>query len=200
MPRVTITVPDSNAQPYRFQLDRQVVTLGRGSENDIVIDSASVSASHAEMRRVIGGYELHDLGSTNGIKLDGERRPVIALKHGATLKIGDVAFDFFLSDEEQGALNREKPFESSPILKEAELPAAPRGGPPRPREIVIRQESSGGMGFFAALLVLLLALAAFLAGIQIRHQKETGRSLVEGVKAKYSGKTAPAAPAAPAEE
>ena len=42
--------------------------MGRGSDNDIVIDSGSVSGSHAEMRRIEGGYELVDLGSTNGIK------------------------------------------------------------------------------------------------------------------------------------
>ena len=51
MPRVTITVPDKNAQPYRFQMDREVVTLGRGSENDIAIESGSVSLYHAEMHR-----------------------------------------------------------------------------------------------------------------------------------------------------
>ena len=61
MPRVTITVPEKNAQPYRFQLDRPVVSLGRGSENDIAIESGSVSVHHAEMRRIEGGYELRDI-------------------------------------------------------------------------------------------------------------------------------------------
>ena len=105
MPRVTITVPDSNPQPYRFQLDRRVATLGRGSNNDIVIDCGSVSVSHAEMRRIEGGYELRDLDSTNGIKLDGERMPVIPLRSGLSVKLGDVAFDFQLSDEECEALD-----------------------------------------------------------------------------------------------
>ena len=52
MPRVTITVPDKKPQPYRFQLDRKLTRMGRGSENDIVIDCASVSVHHAEMERV----------------------------------------------------------------------------------------------------------------------------------------------------
>jgi pSer/pThr/pTyr-binding forkhead associated (FHA) protein len=56
MPRVTITVPDRTPQPYRFQLDRRVVSLGRGSDNDIAIDCGSVSVRHAEMVRVDGGY------------------------------------------------------------------------------------------------------------------------------------------------
>ena len=126
MPRVTITVPEKNAQPYRFQLDRPVVSLGRGSENDIAIESGSVSVHHAEMRRIEGGYELRDIGSTNGIKLDGVRYEVIPLRSGATVKIGDVSFDFLLSDEESEALAREKPPELSPITRDPEVETPPK--------------------------------------------------------------------------
>ena len=84
MPRVTITVPEKNSQPYRFALDRKSVTLGRGSENDIVVDCASISVHHAVMERIEGGYQLRDLGSTNGTKLEGENaRP--AASRGALL-------------------------------------------------------------------------------------------------------------------
>lgn len=176
MPRITITVPEKNAQPYRFQLDRQTVTLGRGSDNDIAIESGSVSVQHAEMRRVEGGYELHDAGSTNGIKLDGVRYEVIPLHSGSTVKIGDVSFDFALSDEESEALAREKPPEPSPITREAELPAEP------PRQPA--STPSGGSGFGAILIFVILATAAFFAGMGIRHQKETGGSLIEAIKAK----------------
>lgn len=192
MPRVTITVPEKNAQPYRFQLDRDVVTLGRGSENDIAIDSGSVSVHHAEMRRVPGGYELHDIGSTNGIKLDGARLTVIPLRNGAVVSIGDVAFDFLLSDEEIEALSREKTTGLPPIIREAELPPAPaKPTPPRPS---YTPAPAGGSGFGATFLFVLLAVIAFYAGLAIRHQKETGKSLFDGIKMKQSGMTAPAAP------
>lgn len=192
MPRVTITVPEKNAQPYRFQLDRQVVTLGRGSENDIAIDSGSVSVKHAEMRRVEGGYELHDIGSTNGIKLDGTRHEMIPLRSGATVKIGDVAFDFMLTDEELEALSREKPIEPSPITREEEIPAEkPAAKRPSPAPAY-----SGGSGFGATVLFVILAVIAFFAGLAIRHQKETGNSLFDAIKAKQSGLTAPAVPGA----
>ena len=137
MPRVTITVPEKTPQPYRFQLDRQVVSLGRGSENDIPIDCGSVSVKHAEMLRVDGGYELKDVGSTNGIKLDGERREVISLKSGLTVKLGDVSFDFTLSDEEQEALAKEKSSGETAIQQKSEagdidLPPARRAASPVP--------------------------------------------------------------------
>lgn len=192
MPRITITVPEKNAQPYRFQLDRQTVSLGRGSDNDIAIESGSVSVHHAEMRRVEGGYELHDASSTNGIKLDGIRYEVIPLRSGATVKIGDVSFDFQLSDEESEALAREKPPEASPITREAEIPSPAR--PPRPAAT----EASGGGGFGATLILLILTLAALFAGLAIRHQKDTGGSLIEAIQAKTAGKKPPTSPAEPA--
>jgi hypothetical protein len=185
MPRITITVPEKNAQPYRFELDRQTVTLGRGSENDIAIESGSVSVHHAEMRRIEGGYELHDVGSTNGIKLDDVRYEVIPLRSGATTKIGDVSFDFVLSDEESEALAREKSPEPSPITGEAELSSSPATRPPAPaaRPPAAAPAASGGGGLSAILIFLILAAAAFFAGMAIRHQKETGGPLVEAIRA-----------------
>ncbi|MES2920308.1 MAG: FHA domain-containing protein [Verrucomicrobiota bacterium] len=193
MPRVTITVPEKNAQPYRFQLDREVVSLGRGSENDIAIDSGSVSVLHAEMRRIEGGYELHDVGSTNGIKLDGERHQVIPLRSGATVKIGDVSFDFVLSDEEREALARERPTEPSPITREQEFP--PMRPLPKRAATYSPAPSSGGTGVGAMLLFVILAAAAFFAGLAVRYNKETGGNLIEAVKAHRAVKPAPAAPA-----
>ena len=187
MPRVTITVPEKNAQPYRFQLDRQVVTLGRGSDNDIAIECGSVSVNHAEMHRIKGGYELRDAGSTNGIKLDGLRQSVIPLRSGATAKLGDVAFDFLLTDEELAALAREKPPEESPIVREAEEESKEKAAPKAPRKpAVYATTKSSGVGFGAILLFIILAAAAFFAGLAIRHQKETGKSLIEALQSKYA--------------
>jgi len=181
MPRVTITVPEKNAQPYRFQLDRACVTLGRGSENDIAIDCGSVSVRHAEMKRVAGGYELWDLGSTNGIKLDGERHEMIPLHSGISVKLGDVAFDFVLSDEEQEALAREQADGESPIIREEEAPAELAASDEVPESPVAR---SGGCGVGIVLLLIILATAAFVAGMAIRFQKETGGSLIDAIQAK----------------
>ena len=180
MPRITITIPEKTAQPYRFQLDREVVTLGRGSENDIAIGSGSVSVHHAEMRRIQGGYELRDVGSTNGIKLDGVRLDVIPLRSGATAQIGDVAFDFLLTDEEREALAREKPVDVSPIIGETEPPTVGKSSPQR-ASYAPAPPSRGGFG--TMVFFLILATAAFFAGLMVRYQKETGGNLYEAIKA-----------------
>jgi predicted component of type VI protein secretion system len=212
MPRVTITVLDRTPQPYRFLLDRMKVNMGRGSENDIVIDDGSVSVRHAVMERIDGGYQLRDLGSTNGIKLEGIQKEIIPLRHGLSVKIGDVAFDFTLTEEEREALAREKPPVESPIIKEDSSAAAAAGGSPRraanapgagPQRVIIRSsQPSAAASFFMTLLFLVLAAGAFFVGLTVRHEKETGRSLLEDIKAGQA-KTAPAPAdpsAAPAEE
>jgi hypothetical protein len=206
MPRVTITVPDKKAQPYRFALDRKSVSLGRGSENDIVIDCGSVSVRHAVMERVKGGYELRDLGSTNGTKLDGKARDLVELRDGLSVKLGDVAFDFTLTPDEQLTLGGELPGEP-PIIKEDEIDDGPpaRGRRPvasPPRPLASASQPSAGASFGMTLLFLLLAAAAFFVGMSLRHQKETGRSLVQDIREGAPAVEAPAADAgeeAPAE-
>lgn len=185
MPRVIITVPEKNAQPYRFQIDRKVVSLGRGSDNDIVIDSDSVSGKHAEMHRVEGGYELADLGSTNGIKYNGTRERKIVLRSGMSVKLGDVSFDFTLSEEELEIIGREKPIDEPPISKEPaieksayDLPKAPPRRAPAP---VLRAPQPAGVGFGMIVFFIVLAAASFFTGLSIRHQKDTGESLIKAI-------------------
>lgn len=203
MPRVIITLPDQTPQPYRFQLDRQSVQLGRGSENDIAINCGSVSVRHAVMERIEGGYQIRDLDSTNGTKLDGSRLPVIALRDGLSVKLGDVSFDFSLTDEEKAALAREKPAVESNITAEDPATVKPRSAPDRgpirrPSPQVQVPSSNPVQSFLMTIVFLILAALAFWIGLSIRHEKETKNSLLKSITDK--GKTAePATPAAPAD-
>ena len=176
MPRVLITIPDGTPQPYRFDLSRRLVSLGRGVDNDIVIDSGSVSLKHAEMIRNDDGYELRDLGSTNGLKLDGERRMSVPLEPGTTVLIGDVAFDFELSKEEISELT------GVPVATIEEEDDEP---------VVITTGGNSGIWW---LIGLILVVLAFLVGFSIRHQKATGKSLMD----EWFKKPAPAAAPGPA--
>lgn len=198
MPRVIITVPEKSAQPYRFKLDRPLISVGRGSDNDIVIDSGSVSGAHAEMRRVEGGYELGDLGSTNGIKYNGNRQRTITLRSGMTVMLGDVEFDFSLTEEELAVIGQERP-QLPPISKQSEdvVPVTREEVINEPEKSSHREvvRESGGAGFGMILLFLILAAGCFVAGLSIRHEKETGESLFDAISNKGDAKEA-----APADE
>ena len=59
--------------PRYFQLSASVIRIGRVEGNAIVVEEDAVSARHCELRRTAsGGYEVLDLGSTNGTRLNGE--------------------------------------------------------------------------------------------------------------------------------
>ena len=47
--------------------------IGRGSETDLRIDDPGISRNHAELRRSGGDVTIVDLGSTNGVVIDGRR-------------------------------------------------------------------------------------------------------------------------------
>jgi pSer/pThr/pTyr-binding forkhead associated (FHA) protein len=193
MPRVIITAPDQTPQPYRFQLDRQAVQMGRGSENDIAINCGSVSVHHAVMERIEGGYQIRDLDSTNGTKLDGTRMPIIPLRDGLSVKLGDVSFDFSLTSEEKQALAREKPPLESPIIAEDPNTVAPKkvARPPARQLQPQFQTTSSAQSFMMMVVFLVLAALAFWIGLSMRHQKDTHSSLMKDMSNK--GKAAESA-------
>jgi Protein of unknown function (DUF3662)/FHA domain len=71
------------------------VVLGRSREADIVVNDPNVSRRHAELRRDEGGWQIVDLGSTNGIKVNGRRVDQQELSAGdqITLGVTDLTFE-----------------------------------------------------------------------------------------------------------
>ena len=62
--------------------------IGRSRECDLVLDDPNVSRRHAELRREDGGWAVRDLGSTNGIKLNGQRSRGGRLSPGDEITLG----------------------------------------------------------------------------------------------------------------
>lgn len=57
-----------------YPLNSDILTIGRDPMSDIVVGDPEVSRQHSRLTRsVSGGYELQDLGSTNGTFIDGNR-------------------------------------------------------------------------------------------------------------------------------
>lgn len=65
--------------------------LGRHPDQDLVLDSASVSGHHAELRATADGIEVADLGSTNGTLVNGEPLAGVArLREGDVLQLATL--------------------------------------------------------------------------------------------------------------
>ena len=71
------------------------VVIGRSREADIVLQDPNISRRHAELRREDGSWQIVDLGSTNGIKVNGRRVDSQPLRQGDQITIGvtDLTFE-----------------------------------------------------------------------------------------------------------
>jgi hypothetical protein len=72
------------------------MTIGRGKDCDLVLEDPNVSRRHAEISEQNDGWVVTDLGSTNGIKVNGHRVEQAALEPGDELTLGVSKLSFEL--------------------------------------------------------------------------------------------------------
>jgi predicted component of type VI protein secretion system len=77
-------------KPHTLHLSQDVITFGRSKENVVVIRNIKASRHHAKIERIGGTYQITDLGSGNGTRVNGEKIDFQALKAGDEIKIGDA--------------------------------------------------------------------------------------------------------------
>jgi Protein of unknown function (DUF3662)/Inner membrane component of T3SS, cytoplasmic domain len=81
----------------RLPLSAQGVTIGRSRGCDITIEDAGISRRHAEIRRSEDGWTVADLGSTNGVRLNGrDVRGAQPLDPGDRVELGSTEIVFEL--------------------------------------------------------------------------------------------------------
>jgi hypothetical protein len=77
-----------------YALARPTTTIGRGPDADLRIDDPGISRNHAELRRSGGDVTVVDLGSTNGVVVDGDRVEQARLRDGARVLLGSTTMVF----------------------------------------------------------------------------------------------------------
>jgi hypothetical protein len=87
----------------RHPLQPPGLVVGRGTDADVRINDPGVSRRHIEFI-VTGGdsgvaVEVHDLGSTNGMLVDGHRITHAGLRNGSEVKIGNTTLTVRLVEE-----------------------------------------------------------------------------------------------------
>jgi hypothetical protein len=95
--------PDPRRRGARVRVDGRTsvlgsggAVLGRSREADIQVDDQNVSRKHAELRPSGASWTVRDLGSTNGVKVNGRRiEGAQSLKTGDTITLGtsDIVFE-----------------------------------------------------------------------------------------------------------
>jgi Protein of unknown function (DUF3662)/FHA domain len=103
-------VPTEAVSPAELGVEQEVVTLvfdgtrrevterrvviGRSRDCDIQLSDANVSRRHAELRQEGASYWIVDLGSTNGLEVNGKRVKRAKLRDGDTIILGSTELTF----------------------------------------------------------------------------------------------------------
>jgi pSer/pThr/pTyr-binding forkhead associated (FHA) protein len=83
-----------------YKLDKKGMVIGRWPENDIVVDHASISRNHAKIVNEDGRYSIVDMGSQNGVLVNGDKYDRVELRKGDMIDLGHVRFRFVAPGED----------------------------------------------------------------------------------------------------
>ena len=102
--------PTQAVSPEELGVERELVTLswngashevksrrvviGRSRDCDIQLADSNVSRRHAELRQEGASYWIVDLGSTNGMEVNGQRVKRAKLRSGDTITLGSTEVTF----------------------------------------------------------------------------------------------------------
>jgi ABC transport system ATP-binding/permease protein len=89
---VMLSEPSPGAE-FSFPEDR-ALKLGRSEDVECPINHRSVSREHAEVKCADGAYSVSDLGSANGITVNGQVVSESKLKSGDVIELGQVVFRY----------------------------------------------------------------------------------------------------------
>lgn len=91
---IYLTVLNGPETGVAYRLLGQQVSLGRDADNDVVIHDNRSSRRHARLELRGSDYWIVDLGSQNGVLLNGQVTRQAALKSGDILRFGDTDYRF----------------------------------------------------------------------------------------------------------
>ena len=86
-----------------YQLDKEIITIGRKADNDIQIDNLSVSGYHAKVLTILNDSFIEDLDSTNGTLVYGKKITKHALVNNNSIVVGNYELKYInATADEQG--------------------------------------------------------------------------------------------------
>ena len=116
----------------RTTLGTTTLTIGRRADNALVIQDAKASSRHAEIRPMGEGFQIVDLGSTNGTFVNEQRlAPNIPqlLHPGDIIRIGDTRFTYEAQTYAATVLESQPNYPPNPA-NPAYLPTVAASAPP----------------------------------------------------------------------
>jgi pSer/pThr/pTyr-binding forkhead associated (FHA) protein len=94
--RASLVVVEGGIAGSEHEIDRPYISLGRGPGVDLAFQDPAMSKEHACLEWAGGALRLRDLGSMNGIRVNGAEIQVTDLKHGDRFQLGEHVFQLVL--------------------------------------------------------------------------------------------------------
>jgi pSer/pThr/pTyr-binding forkhead associated (FHA) protein len=95
---VSVSGHDAGAE---FVLDHERMTMGRGPGVDFVIGDPALSRQHLAFELVGNGFRVEDLGSTNGLRVNGNRVHARDLAAGDRIEAGAHIFQLVIDERQE---------------------------------------------------------------------------------------------------
>ena len=165
MSKLVVTLPDSTRLPV--ELGDETVTIGRSPENVVYLDDPSVSGRHAQLQLLGENYQLTDLDSTNGTRVNDAAITAVTLRAGDRIRFGKV----------EACFECDLPNSAQPLPAPEETEAKPAEVSTRPVDFAnaspfpkrrLEKDPARVAVFAAAALAILAFLASMLSLAQMR--------------------------------
>jgi len=108
-----------------YPLNKERMTIGRKSHNDIAIDNLAVSGEHAAVVTILHDSFLEDLDSTNGLEVNGVPTKKHFLQNNDMIEIGKYKLKYI---NDQAGQPSAADFEKTMVLRAPVKQAAPAAG------------------------------------------------------------------------
>jgi pSer/pThr/pTyr-binding forkhead associated (FHA) protein len=125
-------------------LTKESLLIGRRSRCDITLEYANVSSHHCQLELVNGYWRVRDLGSRNGVKVNGERCETKWLMPGDILRVARHEFEvLYTPDASTSPPEEPNPFDIG-LLEKAGLaqPSTREQPPAMPKAVKKPQQES----------------------------------------------------------
>lgn len=99
--RATVVALSGDAAGNEWVVQGPQTTIGRSEACDFRVEDDTMSKEHATLEFVSGSFRLRDLGSMNGVRLNGTEVKAAEIESGDRFQLGDHEFQFVLEQSEK---------------------------------------------------------------------------------------------------
>ncbi len=81
-------------QGRELMVNKDLFTIGAGAHNDLILEDSTISKRHCEIALNTDGYQIRDIGSTNGTIVQGVKITSAMLESGVEIQLGKTRLIF----------------------------------------------------------------------------------------------------------